>query len=198
MLRKVAILLGVLLALALGVIAYLWVQVTALPEWYTAEGAPPVAGPADAPAPAGTWAPSADGRRAEARDFHAGSKKMGPAMRRAIKASRATYEDGKLEAGMVADLRQLPAEGLSSQDASFLERAKVAFPGLADREVYIGIEGEPVIDGGVMKVGPKTRLRIGNLTYSLADAAAKLGLNQAQLEKELNAELARMGATPPR
>ena len=199
MLRKVAIVLGVLLALALGVIAYLWVQVTALPEWYTAEGAaPPATDPAAPAAPAGTWAASPDGRRAEARDFHTGSKKIKPAMRRAIKASRATYEDGKLEAGMVADLRELPEGGLSDQDATFLERAKVAFPGLADREVYIGIEGEPVIDGGVMKVGPKTRLRIGNLTYSLADAAAKLGLNQAQLEKELNAELARMGAAPPR
>lgn len=195
MLRKIAIALGLLLLIAIGVIVYLWKQATALPDWYTAEPAPAAAGDAAvADAPAG-WAPTADGKGQEVRNFHTRSKKLRPGVRKAIKASRATYEGGKLEAGMVADLREIPPGDLSSQESSFLQKARDAFPGLADREVYIGIEGEPVIDGGVMKVGPKTRLRIGDLSYSLSDAAGKLGINQAQLEKELNAELARMGAT---
>lgn len=196
MLRKVAIALGILLLLAIGVIVYLWKQATALPDWYTAEAAPtaaPTAGDA-APKSAG-WTPTADGKGQEVRNFHARSKKLKPGVRKAIKASRATYKDGNLEAGMVADLREVPAGELSSQESSFLQKARDAFPALADREVYIGIEGEPVIEDGVMKVGPKTRLRIGDLSYSLSDAAQKLGINQAQLEKELNAELARMGAT---
>jgi hypothetical protein len=194
--RKIAIVLAVVAVLALAGVFYLWRQVTALPEWYTA--APASAGAAlgeeGAAAPAG-WVAAADGESQEVKGFHTRTKKLKPEVRKAIKASRASYDpkSKQLEAGVVADLGALPKEQLSSGEQSFIERARSSFPGLADRDVYIGVEGETEVVDGALKVGPKTRLRIGALSYSLADAAQKLGISQAALEKELNAELAAMG-----
>jgi hypothetical protein len=55
-----------------------------------------------------------------------------------------------------------------------------------------------VIKDGKVQLGDNSKVRIGNLTYSLPDAAARLGMNEAKLRAELNAELAKMGVGAPK
>jgi len=203
-LRKILIALVALILLAGAVAAYLWHEATALPEWYTENGADPntaeeaSGGAVAVPVDRG-WVAAEDGESHLMRNFHTRTKKIKPALRRAIKGSRATYnpKDGRVEAGMVANLGDVREGELSADDRSFLDQATSAFPSLKERDVYIGVEGDSVIKDGVVQLGPDPKVKIGNLSYSLPDAAARLGMNEAKLRQELNAELARMGVNAP-
>ncbi len=204
MLRKILIALVALLLLAGGVAAYLWHEATALPDWYTeGSGAEASAsggasgGSATLPVDPG-WVPAEDGETQQMRNFHTRTTKIKPALRRAIKGSRATYrKDGRVEAGMVANIGDVREEELSANDRDLLDQATSAFPSLKKRDVYIGVEGDTVVKDGVVQLGANPKVKIGNLSYSLPDAAARLGMNEAKLRAELNAELARMGASAP-
>ncbi len=204
MLRKILIAVAALILLAVGVAAYLWHEATALPEWYTENsdaeisGVGGVGGGAAAATVDPGWVPTEDGETQQMRNFHTRTTKIKPALRRAIKGSRATYKkDGRVEAGLVANLGDVREGELSANDRSFLDQATSAFPSLKERDVYIGVEGDTVIKDGVVQLGPDPKVKIGNLSYSLPDAAARLGMNEAKLRAELNAELARMGVSAP-
>lgn len=194
MLRKLLIGLALLLVVIGIGLAYLWHQATALPEWYD-----PAAAVAEAPAAAdGEWAPTPDGKGQELRNIHLRSRKISPKVRKAIKGSRATYEDGHVEAGMVANLGDVPKDELSKGDSSFLEKASAAFPSLRERDVYIGVEGDTVVKDGHVQLGPGARLKIGNISYSLADAGKRMGIDESRLRADLNAELVHMGVKAPK
>lgn len=203
MLRKLLIALAALVVLAAGVAYYLWHQATALPEWYdpnapgTAVASAEGGAPASAPQVDTEWVQSADGQGQEMKNFHLRTSKIKPGIRKAIKASRATYKDGHVEAGMVANLGDVSPDELSKGDQNFLNKASEAFPSLKERDVYIGVEGETVVKDGVVQLGPNSKVKIGNLSYSLPDAARRLGMDESKLRAELNAELARMGVREP-
>ncbi len=203
--KKIAIGLLVLLLVAAGVAFYLWRQVTALPEWYTEEAAAPVGAPEPpevvAPGGALAWqdAPgAAPGKRKELRNFHRRAAKKDPTVAKVIKASRASFEDGKLEMGVVADLRNLPNDKLNSSQRDLFERVRASFPSATDREVYIGVEDpSPMLVGGKIELGPAARLKVGSLTYDLDAAAAKLGMSPAALRAQFNAQAASLGVAAP-
>lgn len=115
----------------------------------------------------------------------------------AVKASRATYDNGKLEAGVVLDLSRVPKENLTPRDKRLYERAVEGFPGLTKRDVYVGIEDRPVSKDGVLQLGDSPKVRVGNLRYSLSSAAAKLGMSEATLRRDFDNELRRLGFTDP-
>lgn len=133
----------------------------------------------------------------ELRGFHRRRAK-GRAAETAVKASRARYEDGRLEAGVIVDLSKVPHERLSAKDRALYERAIDNFPGLTSRDVYVGIEDRPIERDGFLQLGAEPTVRVGNLRYPLAKAAAKLGFTPERLRKELDRELRRMGMRPPR
>jgi hypothetical protein len=197
--KKLAIFLLVLLLAAVGVVVYLWTQVTALPDWYTelaADDAPEAVEDAGgklqwAAAPGG-------GKKKELRNFHRKAARKTPEVKAVIKASRATFEDGVLEAGVVADLRKLPTEKMNGEQQSLYERARQAFPSLTERDVYIGVEDpSPVFKDGRIEIGPSARVKIGNFTSSVDGAAQKLGMSPEQLRRELNAQMRELGMPAP-
>lgn len=197
--KKLAIVLLVLLLAAVGVVVYLYTQVTALPEWYTelaAQDAPeaPVAGDGSL-----QWTPSPkSAKKQELRNFHRRAAKKHPEVGAVIKASKASFEDGRLEAGVVADLRQLPTEKLNGQQESLYTKARQAFPSLTERDVYIGVEDpSPTIKGGRIGIGPDAKVKIGNLTYSVDGAAQKLGMTPDRLRSELEAQFRQLGVSAP-
>ena len=204
--KKIAIGLLVLLLLAAGVVFYLWRQVTALPSWYTEElaaapgpSAPRPAAPApDAPL---VWKDAADapaGKRKELRNFHRRAAKQDPTVAKVIKASRASFEDGKLEMGVVADLRNLPKDKLNDSQRDLFQRVHDNFPSATDREIYIGVEDpSPVLKDGKIELGPDARLRVGDLGYALDAAATRLGMTPEKLRAQFNAEARRLGVTAP-
>jgi len=203
--KKIAITLLVLLLVAAGVVYYLWRQVTALPDWYSEEQAlapgAPEAPESVAPSGALGWQDargSTGGKRKELRNFHRRAAKKDPVVAKVIKASRASFEDGKLEMGVVADLRNLPNDKLDASQRDLFERVRASFPSATDREVYIGVEDpSPVLRNGKIELGPAAKLKVGSLTYDLDAAAAKLGMTPAALRAQFNAQAASLGVGAP-
>jgi hypothetical protein len=257
--RRLVIAGAVLVALVLvglGVLAYLWTQATALPDWYTAGNASEYAGPPElgsdvpggpsqwiafdeqgnrlpdpepAPGVFFTWpsdsafdpaatpeamprrsydsteAPVAPPPRAsrprtgpkpdryEMRGFHRHAREPSPAVR----ASRAVYEDGRLEIGVILDLQQLPVERLGPRDRARYERAIASFPGIMERDIWVGVEDEPLRVEGYLALSPDAEVRVGKLTYSLESAAKRLGMTPLELRLEVNRGLRRLGFADP-
>lgn len=212
MLRRLAIAIAVI---AVGVAAwfgYLFHQATKLPDWYDAdaialEDADPeeldvgwVVVPDEDEAPAGeapTKKTPSKKRRRELRNFHLRSAAGNAATRDAVRASRAVYEDGKIEAGVVISVKEIDLDKLKKNDREFYRRALKAFPTLKRRDVYVGIEDEPSSKDGYLQLGPRTRVRIGDLRYSLAKVASKLGIEQSKVRKQINREFVRLKVTDP-
>lgn len=214
MLKKLLIGLAVLLLAVGGVAYWFWHQATALPEWYAeiddADASEPApTGPlqwavvpdaeSDKAAPKSAEAPQKPKRvRREIRDFHMRAHVKNPAARKAFRASRATYEDGRLEAGVIVNAGKVPQKELSKKDKGFFERLIKAFPSLADRDVYVALEDEPIVaPDGILQLGPNPKVRVGNLSYSLAQVAKKLGVSTKAVRKDINAELRRMKVMDP-
>jgi len=194
MLRKIILAVVLLLLLAAGIVFYLWHQATSLPEWYENPTPAPAAAAAEQTwvlvPDATTESEKAPAKTYEMRGFH---KKLGNSKtQKAVKASRAVRRGEELEAGVIVDMGELKNQEMSKSDSDFLTRAREAFPALSDRDVYIGIEDRP----GASGLSSSAKLRVGKLTYPLAEAAKKLGINEAELRRQLNTELVKMN-TPP-
>lgn len=210
MLRRLAVVVLVLLVAGGAWLAYTFHQATALPDWYdpadlAQEEAPaseigwvvvPEAGERAQPPTTEVPAPKRAKRRV-LRNFHLRSAAKNPAARKAVRASRAVYEDGRLEAGLVINVSEIDRGKLKKADREFYERALEAFPSLKNRDVYVGIEDEPSTADGYLQLGPDTQVRIGDLRYSLNRVARKLGLSRAKVRKQINAEFVRLKLTDP-
>lgn len=202
-LKRILVVLLVVLLIAGGVIFYLWRQVTALPEWYTAEEGEAASVALKAPVPDGplawTDAPGAtSGKKKQLKNFHRKAAAKDPVVAKVIKASRASFEDGVLTMGVVADLRNLPNDRLRPADRELFEKVHDAFPSATDREIYIGVEDPaPVFAGGEIELGPQAELVIGSLHYGLDAAAAKMGMSPAALRKQWTATARSLGVSAP-
>ncbi len=188
-----------------GGLFWLWSQATALPEWYDDDVAIALEledsgeGPGLEPATSG-WRvmPVEEGRgppapssvpvprRRELRNFHVQALAREKAFRQAVRGSRAVYEDGHLELGVVLDTGKIPRAKLRANGRSLYDRAAKAFPGARNRRIYVGISDEPASAEGYLQLGSAPQVRVGNLSYSLGKASKKLGLPPARLRRDLN------------
>lgn len=96
-----------------------------------------------------------------------------------------TIDNGELASGGVVNLSAIPAEHLGEREQQMLERVKSLFPALADRDIYVGIEGEPRIEDGAIRLSDDTLIKLGNISLSVSQLDGILGISQAQLEQEL-------------
>ncbi len=112
-----------------------------------------------------------------------------PGVARSVSAQIA---DGKLEGGVTVNLSALPLDSLSSQERSVLESALKAIPELGNQDIYIGLSGQPIIQDGQVQWGPNLRVHVGGLALSVEQIAQQVGLNEADLRKELNQVLAEL------
>lgn len=154
---------------------------------------PPAAGEAVA-APPRTPAEK-KAKRYVLKGFHRRGKGAG---KKAVRASKAVLEDGRLEAGVVLDLSRIEDAKMSQSDRGLYEGALEAFPPLRKKNVYVGVETRPVRKDGVLQLGKKAKLRVGNVRYDLGAAARKLGMSEAGLRKALNQNLRSLGFKAPR
>jgi len=131
--------------------------------------------------------------RFEMRAFHRHTAKPSPA----IQASRAVYEDGHLEIGVILDLQKLPVDRLKPRDRARYDNAVANFPGVMERNIWVGVDDEPLSVGGYLALSPEAEVRVGKLTYSLDGAAERLGMTPVELRLEVNRALRRLGFVDP-
>lgn len=107
----------------------------------------------------------------------------------AVKAVKTNIKEGKIEGGAVVNISEIPTAHLRASETAAITRAFKVFPGLENREVYIGIEGKPTIEDGQLKFDENTKIKIGNLSFTQAELSEKLGIPESQIRQFTNLEL---------
>ncbi|PZO52838.1 MAG: hypothetical protein DCF15_13215 [Phormidesmis priestleyi] len=93
------------------------------------------------------------------------------------------------------NLSELPRESLPAQGQQAIEQLTNTFPFLANRDVYLGIEGSPKVVDGALSLDD-THVKIGQLNLPIASVASQLGLSQSELEQQIDSLLVQRGLTP--
>jgi hypothetical protein len=198
MVKKIGIVALVLLLLVGVALGILWRRLTALPDWYES---PDMIAEDGSPRVDQDWVqiphgdPNAGGY--VLRNPHLRAQTQEAPLHKAIKKSRATYDRGNLDAGAVLNLSEMDLDSLSPQERERYQQTIDAFPALTGRDVYVGIEGGVDRGTGTITLGRDTKLRIGDTRYSLASAAKRLKMTEAQLRESIEKELARMDVQIP-
>lgn len=111
------------------------------------------------------------------------------------KGIKTSIEDGRIESGVVLNLSDLPLETLPVEGQQAVEQLTQTFPFLAQRDVYLGIEGSPAIVDGKFSLDD-THIKIGQLKLPVASVASQIGISQIDIENQLGAVLDQQGLTP--
>lgn len=102
---------------------------------------------------------------------------------------------GRIESGAVINLANLPLEALPAEGRQAVEQLTQTFPFLANRDVYVGIEGKPRIIDGALSLDD-THIRLGQLKLPVGSVAKQLGLSQNDIEQQINSLLSQQGLNP--
>lgn len=193
MAKKLGIAALVVLLIVGVVLGVLWQRLTALPDWYED---PAMIAEDGSPQVDRDWVRIPDGQARAGeqvlRNPHLRPSKTTAPVQKAIKRSRASYKSGELEAGAVINLSEMDLESLSAKDRAQYQATIEAFPALTGRDVYVGVEGGVAGSDGSLALGPKTKLRVGDTSYSLATVAKRLGISEGELRAAIEGELGRM------
>jgi len=193
MVKKIGIAALVLVIIGGVVLGVLWRRLTALPDWYED---PAMISEDGSPHIDREWVriPAGEPRAGEQvlRNPHLRVSKASTPVQKAIKRSRASYNEGQLDAGAVINLSEMDLDSLSAQDRAQYQSTIEAFPALTGRNVYVGVEGGVTRNDGSLALGSNTKLRIGDTRYTLATAAKRLGMSEKQLRASIEDELGRM------
>ena len=106
-----------------------------------------------------------------------------------------TLKDGRIESGMVMNIKDIPVDSLPAEGRQAIEQITQTFPFLANREVYLGIEGSPQITNGAFSLDD-TNIRFGPLKLPVSSVASQLGISQTDIEQQISAVLEQQGLTP--
>ncbi len=107
----------------------------------------------------------------------------------AAKGINTTIEDGKIESGVVVNTSEIPVETLGTSERTVLQKVLTTFPSLENRDVYIGIEGQPKLENGQLQFDDNTKIKVGNLSLTLAELSQRLGVPQEKIERQLALKL---------
>ncbi|AFZ15107.1 hypothetical protein Cri9333_4321 [Crinalium epipsammum PCC 9333] len=106
-----------------------------------------------------------------------------------VKGVNTKIRDGKIETGAVVNISEFSNTFVAKNGRTALNKLTEQFPFLNNREVYIGISGKPYVDNGELKFDDNTEVKVGNLSFTIADLSQKLGIPKEQIEQKLNLEL---------
>jgi hypothetical protein len=104
----------------------------------------------------------------------------------AVRGMNAQVTDGKVKAGAVIDFAQLRSAELQNGKQQAIVATLAKLPGVGDRQLYVGIESQPTVKDGKFELDPNTRVQIGDLSLTLADAAKYTGVTPERLQASIN------------
>ncbi len=205
--RTLLIGLGIIAAAVGGGLSYVSAKTMTTPDWYSSASAngQPVSSTADSATNASANANAAE---ISPNDVVISEGELNQMVTEAIatqpyaapildasKGIHTAIRDGRIESGAVMNLSKLPRESLPAQGQQAVEQLTNTFPFLANRDVYLGIEGSPKVVDGALSLDD-THVKIGQLNLPLASVASQLGLSQSELEQQIDSLLAQRGLTP--
>ena len=115
-------------------------------------------------------------------------KRSEKALPTSVKGFHTAVQNDTLKTGAVIDVSELKPSDFGEQGKAFLTQLTETLPA-GNRKIYIGLEGKPEVKNGRLQFGANTRVRVGNLSLSLAELSDRFGIPQEQLQEKLNLEL---------
>ncbi|KPQ37317.1 MAG: hypothetical protein HLUCCA11_02455 [Phormidesmis priestleyi Ana] len=106
-----------------------------------------------------------------------------------------SIKNGRVESGATLNLSDLPLAALPDEGQKAIEQLTQTFPFLANRDVYMGIEGSPQIVDGALSLDD-THIKIGPLKLPIAKVANQLGISQSEIEQQIGTLLNQQGLNP--
>ena len=101
-------------------------------------------------------------------------------------------KNNRIESGARINLSDLPLDALPTEGQQAVEQLTQTFPFLANRDVYIGVEGTPSVVDGELSL-EDTYIRFGQLRLPVGRVANQLGLSQSEIEQQISALLDQQG-----
>ncbi|MGB3766019.1 MAG: hypothetical protein WA947_05630 [Phormidesmis sp.] len=184
-----------------GGVGYTAMQTTSLPDWYSGKQADssdavviePVSGSTVSDPAPGDVVISSGELNQMVTDAIA-SQPYAPLLDVA-KGVNTSIEKGRIESGLVMNFSEIPLEALPAEGRQAVAQLTQKFPMLADRDVYIGLEGRPEVVDGALSLDD-THLKIGQMKLPVGSIANQLGISQAEIEAQLGALLQQQGIAP--
>jgi hypothetical protein len=102
---------------------------------------------------------------------------------KAVKAVKTDIVDGKLKTGAIVNISEIPTAQLGKTEAAALKKVIKSFPTLEDRQVYIGVEGKPILKSGQLIFDENSKIKIGNLSFTQAELSEKLGIPESKIKQ---------------
>ncbi len=110
----------------------------------------------------------------------------------AVKGSKTSIRDGRLESGMVINISKIPTYNLGKDIKESIDKVLGTFTFLKNREVYVGVEGKPVIKNGTLHLVDDKKIKLGNLDLSLSMFSDKLGVTEENIEQSIDLNLGKL------
>ena len=208
-LKKVGFVFLVIILGAGAFLYYLWSQATSLPEWYTTgtasseegsvifygKGIEGIRGQVERKikdqirkTPTGSKKVEIELNESDANGLFASmvtesSKKY--EYLKAIKASKASISDGKLDFGVVVNtsdiLKEIPEEETEESGPRVIN-----VPGfLKDKNIYLGLLGKYGLKNGRLKLDENGKIKIGAFSFSMSSALKRLGISEGRLRRKI-------------
>ena len=191
-----------------GGLGYTAMQTASLPDWYSQETSNLGASDPVVVEPVSNETETASSLQLEPGDVAISSGELNQMVTDAIanepyaaplleiaKGVNTSIEKGRIESGLVMNLSEVPLENLPAEGQQAVEQLAQKFPLLANRDVYIGLEGRPEMVDGVLSLDD-THLKVGQMKLPVGAIAGQLGLSQEEIEQQLGVLLRQQGIAP--
>jgi hypothetical protein len=92
---------------------------------------------------------------------------------------------GSLEMGAVVNPQKLDSLDLSRSQKAIVDRVMTTFPQLKDQDFYLGINGKIQLQNGQLILPDNSRVKVGNLSFTIQEIAQKLNVPVEKLQQSL-------------
>ena len=187
----------VILAIAgvAGAAYYYWQQATSLPNWYQ-KSAENTNKPTEVPAVVIEKKSGGEVKlnRQQLDRFITDNLARDSKLQQVLSSTKAIHsdiKDGKLEIGAIVNTANLSQINLSANEQFIIEQLMQKIPQLQNRDIYVSVQGTPQIKDGKIILAPDSKIKIGNLSFTPAEIAAKLNIPVEKIQQNLTIDIQR-------
>ncbi len=102
---------------------------------------------------------------------------------------QARIENNELEIGGIVNLANLAQTDMQPRYKELLEKIVSRVPQFANRDLYLGIRGNPVLSDSRIELSKDSVIKIGNLSFKREDLSKVAGLSEAKVNNMLGLRL---------
>ncbi|MUH00196.1 hypothetical protein F7734_51180 [Scytonema sp. UIC 10036] len=107
----------------------------------------------------------------------------------AVVSTKTQIENGKISTGAVIDLRAIPFNELQKGEQVAVSKLLSVIPILRYHPVYVEVEGKPTLRNKQVSLDDTTRVKLGNISFSVLDLSKRFGFSEERLNQQVAKKL---------